>query len=322
MFNLEMKITWKELAPSLQSMFKTLQSQITDNRQEIDKINNDIDSIYESLDKINLEIDQINNNIDNIYKTVEQINQEINKINNDINSIKDAIDRIDSEIDKINSDINIIYETLNKLNQEIESIRNDIDNIKNDLQNQINEINNKINNLDLNVTYINNQLSILINPEEKIHNWFGRYQDANTLIHIVQFGTYLYPKMRFQFSTLGHNQKDINSAVVNGWDPNSFVDCNNWTYISKISDGTGTAQDIYYQYLYPKDNKWYTLFKVHFKNFNHDSTVTSDWYDMDFSNEPVFNEYKNIKFRAYARCMGKEGSDRISSAYTTVRIIF
>lgn len=96
MFNLEMKITWKELAPSLQSMFKTLQSQITDNRQEIDNINTDMDNINETLNQINLDIDKINNDITNIR----------NEIQNTYNDLKQYIDNsIEENITNVKNEL-------------------------------------------------------------------------------------------------------------------------------------------------------------------------------------------------------------------------
>lgn len=50
-FNLENKITWKELAPSLQSLFKTLQQQITKNANDIEDLMNRMDKAEDRLDK-------------------------------------------------------------------------------------------------------------------------------------------------------------------------------------------------------------------------------------------------------------------------------
>ena len=48
-FDLENKITWKELAPSLQSLFKTLQQQITKNANDIEDLNNRLDDLWEQM---------------------------------------------------------------------------------------------------------------------------------------------------------------------------------------------------------------------------------------------------------------------------------
>ena len=50
-FDLENKITWKELAPSLQSLFKTLQQQITKNANDIENLMNRMDKAEDRLDK-------------------------------------------------------------------------------------------------------------------------------------------------------------------------------------------------------------------------------------------------------------------------------
>lgn len=48
-FDLENKITWKELAPSLQSLFKTLQQQITKNANDIEDLNNRLDDLTDRV---------------------------------------------------------------------------------------------------------------------------------------------------------------------------------------------------------------------------------------------------------------------------------
>ena len=45
MFNSEYTITWDEIAPSLQLLFKTLQSEIVDNHNKIMKNRADIDAL-------------------------------------------------------------------------------------------------------------------------------------------------------------------------------------------------------------------------------------------------------------------------------------
>lgn len=60
MFNLENKITWKELAPSLQSLFKTLQQQITKNANDIEDLNNRVDDL---TDKLNNFINEVKDSI-------------------------------------------------------------------------------------------------------------------------------------------------------------------------------------------------------------------------------------------------------------------
>ena len=51
-FNLERKITWKELAPSLQSLFKSLQEQITDNKNDITELMGRMDEAEDRLDTV------------------------------------------------------------------------------------------------------------------------------------------------------------------------------------------------------------------------------------------------------------------------------
>ena len=133
MFNLEMKITWKELAPSLQSMFKTLQSQITDNRQEIDNINTNLDGINEKLEYLNNSITEIKNDINNIENSITDINKEISNIQGDINNINNDIDNLEENY--INLD--------NKIDNTINNITNIIrDNIATGEQGQVLKIDN------------------------------------------------------------------------------------------------------------------------------------------------------------------------------------
>ena len=74
MFNLENKITWKELAPSLQAMFKTLQSQITDVKNEVNNINISLGDINDHLTQIDKDITNINENMTTIIRdTVEDM---------------------------------------------------------------------------------------------------------------------------------------------------------------------------------------------------------------------------------------------------------
>ena len=84
MFNLENKITWKELAPSLQAMFKTLQSQITDVKNEVNNINISLGDINDHLENIDNSINEINTTIENNYN---DLNQQITDINNNITTI-------------------------------------------------------------------------------------------------------------------------------------------------------------------------------------------------------------------------------------------
>ena len=51
-FNLEYKITYDELSPSLQDMFKALQSQISDNRNEINNLNDRCDDLQDYIDSV------------------------------------------------------------------------------------------------------------------------------------------------------------------------------------------------------------------------------------------------------------------------------
>ena len=82
MFNLENKITWKELAPSLQAMFKTLQSQITDVKNEVNNINISLGDINDHLTQIDKDITNINENMTTIIKdTVEDMAGEMMFLN-------------------------------------------------------------------------------------------------------------------------------------------------------------------------------------------------------------------------------------------------
>ena len=82
MFNLENKITWKELAPSLQAMFKTLQSQITDVKNEVNNINISLGDINDHLTKIDNDITNINENMTTIIRdTVEDMAGEMMFLN-------------------------------------------------------------------------------------------------------------------------------------------------------------------------------------------------------------------------------------------------
>ena len=62
-FNLERKITWKELAPSLQSLFKSLQEQITANKNDITELMGRMDEAEDRLDIVEDNIVSIQNNI-------------------------------------------------------------------------------------------------------------------------------------------------------------------------------------------------------------------------------------------------------------------
>ena len=55
-FDLENKITWKELAPSLQSLFKTLQQQITKNANDIENLMGRMDEAEDRLDEHDTQI--------------------------------------------------------------------------------------------------------------------------------------------------------------------------------------------------------------------------------------------------------------------------
>ena len=82
MFNLENKITWKELAPSLQAMFKTLQSQITDVKNEVNNINISLGDINDHLTQIDKDITNINENMTTIIRdTVEDMAGEMMFLN-------------------------------------------------------------------------------------------------------------------------------------------------------------------------------------------------------------------------------------------------
>ena len=80
MFNLENKITWKELAPSLQAMFKTLQSQITDVKNEVNNINISLGDINDHLTQIDKDITNIEGDISNIENNIEEVTNITNNI--------------------------------------------------------------------------------------------------------------------------------------------------------------------------------------------------------------------------------------------------
>ena len=58
-FNLERKITWKELAPSLQSLFKSLQEQITTNKNDITELMGRMDEAEDRLDQHDQQINYL-----------------------------------------------------------------------------------------------------------------------------------------------------------------------------------------------------------------------------------------------------------------------
>ena len=95
MFNLENKITWKELAPSLQAMFKTLQSQITDVKNEVNNINISLGNINESIKEINQTIEnnynELKGDITNIEGDISNIENNIEEVTNITNSITGII---------------------------------------------------------------------------------------------------------------------------------------------------------------------------------------------------------------------------------------
>ena len=119
MFNLENKITWKELAPSLQAMFKTLQSQITDVKNEVNNINI-------SLGDINDHLTQIDNSITNIEGDIE----EVTNITNNITGMfatgeQGQVVKIDAENNGLFADDNfrqiILVKDINELNNIFET---------------------------------------------------------------------------------------------------------------------------------------------------------------------------------------------------------
>ena len=91
MFNLENKITWKELAPSLQAMFKTLQSQITDVKNEVNNINISLGDINESINQINQTIE---NNYNELKGDITNIEGDITNIEGDISNIENNIEEV------------------------------------------------------------------------------------------------------------------------------------------------------------------------------------------------------------------------------------
>ena len=96
MFNLENKITWKELAPSLQAMFKTLQSQITDVKNEVNNINISLGDINDHLENIDNSIKEINTTIENNYN---ELKGDITNINENMTTIiKDTVEDMKGEM--------------------------------------------------------------------------------------------------------------------------------------------------------------------------------------------------------------------------------
>ena len=111
-FNLEFKITYDELAPSLQDMFKSLQGQITDNRNEITNINLDISDITNEINNINNHLTQIDNSITNIENDITNIEGDITEINKNITQIEGDITNLGDQITEINNNITIINDKL------------------------------------------------------------------------------------------------------------------------------------------------------------------------------------------------------------------
>lgn len=62
-FNLEYKITYDELSPSLQAMFRHLQDQIIDNRNEITNLNDRCDELEDRCDELGDRLTQAENHI-------------------------------------------------------------------------------------------------------------------------------------------------------------------------------------------------------------------------------------------------------------------
>ena len=129
-FNLEFKITYDELAPSLQDMFKSLQGQITDNRNEITNINLDISDITNEINNINNHLTQIDNSITNIENNIDQIENNIQNIENDITNIEGDITEINKNITNIEGDITNIQGDISNIEQNITQIEGDITNIQ------------------------------------------------------------------------------------------------------------------------------------------------------------------------------------------------
>jgi len=65
-FDLEFKITYDELAPSLQALFKSLQTQITDNRNEITKLDDRATDCENRLDKVEDDVEEIQDDIEDL----------------------------------------------------------------------------------------------------------------------------------------------------------------------------------------------------------------------------------------------------------------
>ena len=129
-FNLEFKITYDELAPSLQDMFKSLQGQITDNRNEITNINLDISDITNEINNINNHLTQIDNSITNIENNIDQIENNIQNIENDITNIEGDITEINKNITNIEGDITNIQGDISNIENNITQIEGDITNIQ------------------------------------------------------------------------------------------------------------------------------------------------------------------------------------------------
>lgn len=122
-FNLEFKITYDELAPSLQDMFKSLQGQITDNRNEITNINLDISDITNEINNINNHLTQIDNSITNIENNIDQIENDITNIEGDITEINKNITNIEGDITNIQGDISNIENNITQIEGDITNIQ-------------------------------------------------------------------------------------------------------------------------------------------------------------------------------------------------------
>ena len=111
MFNLENKITWKELAPSLQAMFKTLQSQITDVKNEVNNINISLGDINKSITQINQTIENNYNELKGDITNIENNIEEITNVTNNITGMfatgeQGQVVKIDAENNGLFSDDN------------------------------------------------------------------------------------------------------------------------------------------------------------------------------------------------------------------------
>lgn len=130
MFNLENKITWKELAPSLQAMFKTLQSQITDVKNEVNNINISLGDINDHLTQIDNSITNIEGDITNINNDISEINNNIEEVTNITNNItgmfatgeQGQVVKIDAENNGLFADDNFRQIILVKDNDELNNI--------------------------------------------------------------------------------------------------------------------------------------------------------------------------------------------------------